>query len=174
MIHAPLGKALAVAVIAAMTSAAAPKNIILFIGDGMGASQLTTARYAKDNMEIARCPVGGLMTTHSADHFVTDSAASGTALATGFRTANGMIGQAPDGSPLKTALEVAEEQGKATGLVATSSITHATPASFSAHVASRKMEPEIAAQIAAQEIEVLLGGGRGFFIPASEAGSKRK
>lgn len=169
-----MNKALAVAMIAALSSAAAPKNIILFIGDGMGPSQLTTARFVKDELEIARCPIGGLMTTYSSDNFVTDSAASGTALASGFKTSNGTIGQTPEGTPLKSALEVAEEKGKATGLVATSSITHATPASFSAHVAKRKMEPEIAEQIANQEIEVLLGGGRGFFIPASEEGSKRK
>lgn len=153
---------------------AAPKNIILLIGDGMGASQLTAARYAKGKLEMERCPVGGLVTTHSINKLVTDSAASGTAMATGYKTTNGTISQTEDGVPLTTALEIAEEKGKATGLVCTSAITHATPASFSAHVPKRKMEPEIAEQIAAKEIEVLFGGGRAFFIPQSEKGSLRK
>jgi alkaline phosphatase len=152
----------------------APKNIILLIGDGMGASQLTAAKYAKGRLEIERCPVGGLVTTHSSDKIVTDSAASGTAMATGYKTSNGTISQTPDGVPLKTALEIAESGGKATGLVCTSAITHATPASFSAHVPKRGMQPEIAEQIAAKEIEVLFGGGLGYFIPQSEENSLRK
>ena len=153
---------------------AAPKNIILLIGDGMGASQLTAAKYAKGQLDVERCPVGGLVTTHSINKMVTDSAASGTAMATGYKTTNGTISQTEDGVPLKTALEIAEEKGKATGLVCTSAITHATPASFSAHVPSRGMQPAIAEQMAAQDIEVLFGGGRGFFIPQSETGSLRK
>lgn len=158
----------------ALHCTAAPKNIILFIGDGMGTSQLTAAKYAKGELQIERCPVVGLATTHSANSMVTDSAAGGTALATGHKTTNGTVAQTPDGKPLKTALEVAEAQGKSTGMIATSAITHATPASFGAHVPRRKMEAEIAEQLAAKEIEVLFGGGRGFFIPQSEEGSKRK
>lgn len=158
----------------AIHSPPAPKNIILLIGDGMGSSQLTAARYVKGKLEVERCPVGGLVTTHSINKMVTDSAAAGTALATGNKTTNGTIAQTPDGVPLKSALEVAEEKGKATGLVCTSAITHATPASFSAHVPQRKMEPEIAEQIADKEIEVLFGGGLGFFIPQSDKGSLRK
>lgn len=152
---------------------AAPKNIILFIGDGMGASQITAGKYAKGQLAMERCPVGGLITTHCTGNMLTDSAAGGTALSTGNKTTKGTVAQTPDGTPLKTALEVAEEQGKATGLVVTCSITHATPATFAAHVPNRSMEPEIAEQIAAKDIEVLLGGGRAFFIPRSEKGSKR-
>jgi alkaline phosphatase len=151
-----------------------PKNIILFIGDGMGVSQLTAAKYVKGELEMERLPIGGLATTHCSDRFVTDSAAGGTALATGQKTSYHTVSQTPDGKPLKTALEIAEEKGKATGLVCTSAITHATPASFSAHVAKRSMQPEIAEQIAAKEIEVLFGGGLGFFLPQSEKGSLRK
>lgn len=152
---------------------AVPENIILLIGDGMGASQLTSAKYAKGALEVERCPAGGLITTHSIDSMVTDSAASGTAMATGHKTTNGTIAQTPEGAPLKTALEIAEERGKATGLVCTSAITHATPASFAAHVPQRKMQPAIAEQMASKEIEVLFGGGRAFFIPQSEDGSLR-
>jgi alkaline phosphatase len=154
-------------------AAGGPKNIILCIGDGMGAGQLTAARYVKGALEMERCPVGGLLLTHSADQMVTDSAASGTAISTGYKTSNGTIGQTPEGIPLKTALEAAEEKGKATGLVCTSSVTHATPAAFAAHVKSRKMEPAIAEQLAAAEIEVLFGGGLGFFLPGSAPGSLR-
>jgi alkaline phosphatase len=157
-----------------MYCAAAPKNIILFIGDGMGTSQLTAAKYAKGELQIERCPIGGFATTHSSNKFVTDSAAGGTALATGHKTTNGTVSQTPDGKPLKTVLEVAEARGKSTGLVSTSAITHATPASFGSHVPSRRMQAQIAEQLAAKEIEVLFGGGYGFFIPQSEKGSKRK
>ncbi|MCF7864853.1 MAG: alkaline phosphatase, partial [Kiritimatiellales bacterium] len=153
---------------------AAPKNVILFIGDGMGIGQLTAAKYANGGLEMERCTVGGLVTTHCSNDMVTDSAAGGTALSTGHKTSKGTIAQTPDGTPLETVLEVAEDKGKSTGLVVTCGITHATPASFSAHVAKRNMEPQIAEQIAAKDIEVLLGGGRAFFIPRSEKGSKRK
>ncbi len=161
-------------VVLTIHAAATPKNIILFIGDGMGASQLSAAKYVKGELQMERCTVGGLATTHCIDRMVTDSAAAGTALATGHKTTKGTIAQTPEGSPLKTALEVAEEQGKSTGLVATSAITHATPASFGAHVPKRGMQAEIAEQLAAQEIEVLFGGGHAFFIPQSVEGSMRK
>ena len=161
-------------VLLAASVPAAPKNVILFIGDGMGVSQLTAAKYVNGELEMERLPVGGLITTHCTDKLVTDSAAGGTALATGQKTSYHTVSQTPGGEPLKTALEIAEEKGKATGLVCSSAITHATPASFSAHAASRYMEPEIAEQIAAKEIEVLFGGGLGFFLPQSAPGSLRK
>lgn len=165
---------LATALLIVFRSPAAPKNIILLIGDGMGTSQLTAANYVQDKLEVERCPVGGLVTTHSIDKLVTDSAAAGTAMATGHKTTNGTIAQTPEGIPLKTALEIAEEHGKATGLVCTSAITHATPAAFAAHVPQRKMQPEIAEQIAAREIEVLFGGGLAYFLPRSIPGSLRQ
>lgn len=155
------------------TPDARPKNVILLIGDGMGTGQLTAAKYAAGTLEMERCPVGGLMTTWSLDAMVTDSAASATALATGCKTTKGTIAQTPDGNPLLTALERAEAEGKTTGLVCTSAITHATPAAFAAHVPTRKMEPEIAEQLAASDIEVLFGGGLGFFLPQSVTNSLR-
>lgn len=163
-----------VVLVLAVRCPAAPKNVILFIGDGMGVGQLTAAKYASGGLAMERCTVGGLVTTHCSNDMVTDSAAGGTALSTGYKTSKGTIAQTSDGTLLETVLEIAEERGKSTGLVATSSITHATPASFSAHVAKRNMEPAIAEQIVAKDIEVLLGGGRAFFIPMSETGSRRK
>lgn len=143
--------------------AVTPPKLILFIGDGVGASYWTAARFAADTLAVEAFGVVGLVDTRSSSHRVTDSAAGATVYATGVRTYNGAIGVGPDSLPRRTVLEVAEERGMATGLVATSTVTHATPASFAAHVVSRRMEAEIARQYARQEIEVILGGGREFF-----------
>src|SRR5690606_14830211 len=94
--------------------------------------------------------------------------AGATAYASGLRTYNGAIGVDTLRRPAGTLLEAAEARGMVTGLVATSTITHATPASFAAHVPDRGAEAEIALQMMAQGIEVLLGGGTGFFRPAPE------
>ncbi len=154
------------------------RNVILLIGDGMGLGQVTLARMkamgteGKLNMQLL--PVHGLIRTHSADRLVTDSAAAGTALACGIKTNNGMIGMAPDGTPYYTILEAAQAEGMATGLVATSTISHATPAAFGAHVNSRSMEPQIAEQLIGNRINVLFGGGRKYFLPQSDSNSGRK
>lgn len=149
-----------------------PHNVILMIGDGMGVAHVTAARIAAGRLEMERLPVGGLETTWSADDLVTDSAASGTALATGRKTLNGAISVSPSGETLKTVLEHAEDRGMATGLVVTCSITHATPAVFAAHIASREDDVEIARQLAASDVEVLFGGGRSFFVPRGEGGRR--
>src|SRR5690606_36440978 len=81
----------------------------------------------------------------------------------GVKTYNGAIGVGPDGKPLPTILEIAEEKGLATGMVATCSITHATPASFIAHQASRSQDEDIAMDFLATDIDVFIGGGRKFF-----------
>lgn len=154
------------------------KNVILCIGDGMGLNQVTLASVKVagpgGRLHIERLPVAGLVRTHSANSLVTDSAAAGTALACGVKTNNGMIGMTPDGREHRTILEAAQAKGMATGLVATSTITHATPASFGSHVKSRKMEPEIAQQLIANRINVLLGGGRKHFLPQSDPAGGRK
>ncbi len=151
-----------------------PHNIILFIGDGMGVSHVTAARVESDSLNMERLTTGGLLATHPVGSFVTDSAASGTAIATGVSTKNGVISMSPTGAPLKTVLEHAEESGMATGLVVTCSITHATPAVFVAHVPSRDDDALIAEHIAAGGVDVLFGGGLGYFLPASVSGSLRK
>ncbi len=154
------------------------RNVILLIGDGMGLSQVSLARMkavgseGKLNMQLL--PVQGLIRTHSANRLVTDSAAAGTALACGVKTNNGMIGMTPDGTPYCNILQLAQARGMATGLVATSTISHATPASFGACVKSRKMEPEIAEQLIGNRINVLFGGGRKYFLPKSDPDSGRK
>lgn len=154
------------------------RNVILLIGDGMGLSQVALARMkaigveGKINMQLL--PVQGLIHTHSANRLVTDSAAAGTALACGIKTDNGMIGVTPKEQPYCSILELAQARGMATGLVATSTISHATPASFGSHVKSRKMEPEICEQLICNRINVLFGGGRKYFLPKSDSDSGRR
>ncbi|HHW15427.1 MAG TPA: alkaline phosphatase [Firmicutes bacterium] len=161
----------------ALSAAAAPKqiakNVILLIGDGMGAAERQLATYyAGQKLEMDRMPMAGLMTTESADSLVTDSAAAATAMATGFKTKNGMISVTPDGKPVPTVLERAKERGLATGLVATSTITHATPACFASHVASRASEASIADQYFEEGVDVLFGGGTDFFLPKAVGGAR--
>jgi alkaline phosphatase len=151
-----------------------PNNIILLIGDGMGVSHMSAARIEAGSLNMERLPVGGLIATHAQGSLVTDSAASGTALATGRKTYNGAISVSHEGEPLKTVAEYAEERGMATGLTVTCSVTHATPAVFVAHVDDRSKEHEIARQIAKSGIDVLFGGGRSHFLPTTEPGGARK
>ena len=143
-----------------------PKNIILMIGDGMGISQITAGLYSNKNyLNLERCKVIGLIKTHSKNKLITDSAAGATAFATGKKTKNGMISQAmKDSADFKTILEYAEENGKATGLIATSTVTHATPACFYAHFPRRyKANEPISSQFMGKGIEVLIGGGKHYF-----------
>ena len=150
-----------------------PENIILFIGDGMGPSQVSAGKTAKGTLNLEKFKTTGLVTTYSEDNYVTDSAASGTALATGHKTYNGAIGVDMDKKPLKTLLEYADEQGKSLGLVTTCAMTHATPAAFVSHVEKRSMQNEIAQQIAKFNLTVLFGGGWGYFVPQSVMDSRR-
>jgi alkaline phosphatase len=140
------------------------KNVILLIGDGMGLAQIYAAMTAnKGKLNIENCTNIGLIKTYASDAYITDSAAGATAFASGTKTYNGAIGVDAQGNPVKTILEIAEENGLATGLVATSSITHATPACFIAHQKSRKLEEEIAADFLNTDIDVFIGGGKQFF-----------
>jgi alkaline phosphatase len=137
-----------------------PKNIIFFIGDGMGVSQVHAALTAnKGRLFIENLKYTGFSKTSSADNYITDSAAGGTALSSGVKTYNGAIGLDKDKNRVKTILEIAEEKGMATGLVSTSAITHATPASFIAHQSNRNMYEEIAADFLKTDIDVFIGGG---------------
>ncbi len=141
------------------------KNIIFMIGDGMGLNQIYAAMAANGgSLNLEKCPIVGLSKTYSASDFITDSAAGGTALATGSKTNNGMIGLAPDSTILLfSSLYYAAQNGKATGIVVTSPLTHATPASFYAHRISRHMYEEIATDLLSADIDVMIGGGRKHF-----------
>ncbi|MEX1055735.1 MAG: alkaline phosphatase, partial [Rhodothermales bacterium] len=152
-----------------------PKNVILFIADGAGPAQITMGRdYVKAMQGVIELSLDahqtGSVRTSSSDSRVTDSAAGATAYSVGVKTYNGAIAVDRMKRPVTTVLEVAEGRGMATGMVATSRITHATPASFSSHVPDRGMESEIAAQQIVQGIEVIVGGGADYFLPAGEGG----
>lgn len=144
--------------------ASAQRRIILFIGDGVGASQWTAARIASpEPLAVSQFKVMGLVDTRASNSLITDSGAGATAYATGVRSYYLAIGVGPDSQPVETVLEAAKQKGWATGLVATSSVTHATPAAFASHVKSRASEFEIAKQMTALGPDVMLGAGTRFF-----------
>ena len=156
---------------------ASPTNVIFCIGDGMGFEKVKAAgMYAYGEvggLSFEGFPYQGEVTTHSADSPTTDSAAAATAMATGFKVNNGVISTAlpGDGSELYTLLECFKDQGKSTGLVSTTFITHATPAAFGAHEPRRGNLAEIAEGYLNQtRPNVLLGGGgNGMTDAAAEA-----
>lgn len=161
------------------TNNAEIKNVILLIGDGMGVSYTSAYRYLQDSNDskfadrtaMDNYLVGQQMTYPEDPHQnVTDSASAATAMSAGIKTYNNAIAVDNDGSDVKTVLESAKEQGKATGLVATSEITHATPASFGSHDESRKNMNAIANDYfddlvnGEHKVDVLLGGGTDLFV----------
>lgn len=150
----------------------APRNVVLMIADGFGPASATLGRAAKGRPLALDSVLVGSVETSATDSRVTDSAAAATAFACGTKTTNGAVGVDTDGVRCRTILEAAEARGMATGLVATSRITHATPAAFAAHVASRADEPTIAAQMLASGTDVLIGGGTRFFTPTTAGGSR--
>lgn len=146
-----------------------PKNIILLIGDGMGLAQIYAGMVVKgDALNIERFKHIGFHKTYSSDNIITDSAAGATAFSCGEKTYNGAIGVDKNGAPLETILETAEKKGLSTALVATSTITHATPASFIAHAKSRKLDEDIAADFLKTDIDVFIGGGKDYFEKRSD------
>lgn len=155
------------------------KNVIFLIGDGMGLSYTSAYRYLKDDpstpemerTEFDKYLVGTQMTyPEDPAQNVTDSAAAATAMSAGIKTYNAAIAVDNDEKPVKTVLEAAKENGKATGLVATSEVTHATPASFGAHDISRKNMNSIADDYfdeminGEHKVDVMLGGGLSNFV----------
>lgn len=140
------------------------KNIILMIGDGMGVSQVYAGITANENhLNIERSKHIGFSKTYSANDYVTDSAAGGTAIACGEKTNNGVIGMDSVGNPIKSILKCASENDLSTGVAVTCELTHATPASFIAHQPNRYMTEEIAADYLNVPFTVAIGGGRKHF-----------
>lgn len=139
-------------VIAAMADGQA-KYVFYFIGDGMGVNQINVTetylaalkgRIGIERILMSEFPVVGLVNTYSATNGVTDSAAGGTALATGKKTKNGAIGMLEDlETPCTSIAAWAKQSGKAVGVATNVAITHATPASFYGHQPSRNMYYEI-------------------------------
>ena len=163
---------------AAHGDSSAPKNIIMVVGDGMGPAYTSAYRYFKDDpttLAIEETVFDNILVGRSSTYpakvsgFVTDSAASATALATGHKSYNGAIGVDVNEKPQQSVLQYAKSIGKSTGLVVTSQINHATPASYVAHAKQRKMYNIIADQFfdnrinGQHSVDVMLGGGVEYF-----------
>jgi alkaline phosphatase len=152
-----------------------PENVIMLVMDGTSAGATSLARWYKgDELAMDEIMTGGVR-THSAESAITDSAPAATALATGQKSNDKFVGVLPEvvnspgvdkvnaedaHRPVANVLEGAQEQGKATGIISTSEIQHATPAGFSSHVTHRSNYSDIAEQQVYQEIDVVLGGGK--------------
>ncbi|MBP3474637.1 MAG: alkaline phosphatase [Alistipes sp.] len=141
------------------------KNIIFMIGDGMGLAQASLTQIENKYAPTAfdRAQNVALQKTYSANNRVTDSAASGTALATGYKTNNSTLGQTPDGKPVESIIAKAEKVGYASGVVVTCYVNHATPAAFYAHRESRNDNEGIITDFMASDLDVVFGGGTRFF-----------
>ena len=140
------------------------KNLIFLIGDGTGLPQISAGNYANNNFTaLENFSYIGLSKTHSYDQLVTDSAASATAMACGEKTHNRVIGLDIKKQPLTSLLELCQKKGYKTALLATSTIVHATPASFYAKVSSRYKYEEIAAQLITSDVNYFIGGGQKYF-----------
>ncbi|KAJ3271392.1 hypothetical protein HDV01_006679 [Terramyces sp. JEL0728] len=164
-----------------------PRNVVLMISDGFGPASQTFARnyyqYINQLPNGTMLPLDEILVgssrTRSGSSLITDSAAGATAFSCGLKSYNGAIGVDLSGKPCGTVLEAAKEIGYYTGLVATSRITHATPASFAAHVIGREDEAAIALQeigdyTLGRRVDLLFGGGKCYFLPNSTTGSCRK
>ena len=151
-----------------------PPAIILFIGDGMGAVHRKAATWLVSGegglLMMDNMPVHGLASTASANDLTTDSAAAATAMATGFLTNNRYLGVDPQQSTLTTILELAQVSGWSVGLVTTVQLAHATPAAFASHYPDRNNYTEIARQMMAHQVDVLLGGGEDDFYSTEKRG----
>ncbi|MDL2224550.1 alkaline phosphatase [Bacteroidales bacterium OttesenSCG-928-M06] len=140
------------------------KNVILLIGDGMGVAQIYAGMTANNNkLNLERSQYIGFSKTYSANDYVTDSAAGGTAIACGEKTNNGVIGLDVNGKPIQSLLKIAADNNLSTGIVVSCELTHATPASFIAHQPSRNLYKEIAADYMNVPFTVAIGGGRTHF-----------
>jgi alkaline phosphatase len=145
-----------------------PKFVFLFIGDGMGLAQISMAEaylstlkgeIANEPLSFTKFPIMGMATTYSANSYITCSSASGTALSTGYKTNNGMLGIDPDGKKLKSISYQIHSAGYAVGIVSNVTIDHATPGAFYANSNSRNNYYEIATQIPQTNFEFFGGGG---------------
>ncbi len=140
------------------------RNVVLLIGDGMGLSQVSAALLHNGNkLNLEQFTTIGFHKTHSGNDLITDSAAGATAFSCGVKTYNGAIGVDMDTLPCFSILEEADSRGYATGLIASSTIVHATPAAFIAHQPIRINYEEIAEDFLKTDIDLFIGGGKRYF-----------
>ncbi|HYR03620.1 MAG TPA: alkaline phosphatase, partial [Syntrophobacteria bacterium] len=171
----------------ALAARAPAKNVIVLIADGCSSEQYTLARWFKgaplalDGIRV------GAVKTYTTDSVIADSAPAASAFATGVRTSDDFISVGPREvtlsvvprpdpelryRPLATVLEGAKLLGKSTGIVATSRVSHATPAAYMAHVASRNREDDIMEQAVYQNVDVVLGGGKRHLLGKTDGGKR--
>ena len=164
-------------------SGKAPRNIIILFADGAAATQWDFGKYSSRVLRgqsfattdvVFRDGVLGLISTHSHDSYVTDSAAAASAMSIGHKVANGSVSITPDGKPQRTVMQAAKAAGKRIGLVTTATVYDATPAAFALNAKSRRDYQALVDQYLALEPDVLMGGGADFFLPAGAPGGKRK
>ncbi len=141
------------------------KNIILMIGSGMGATQVTAGIYANEEgqLNLERFPITGLQKCHSTEGLITDSAAGATAIACGVKTYNGAIGVDEDTVLVHSILKELKTASYATGLVVTSKIQDAIPAAFFAHVQQRQLYEAISLDLLNTKVDLIIGGGEKYF-----------
>ena len=141
-----------------------PRNVILLIGDGMGLSQVSSPYYySEEEPSFSRFQFIGLARTSAGSDPVTQSPAAATALSTGHKTYNMAIGVDMDTIPRENIVEILSKKGFNTGIIATSSVTDATPAGFYAHQPDRYMQREIAMDLVHSDIDFFAGGGIKYF-----------
>jgi alkaline phosphatase len=167
---------------AARADDARPKNIIILFADGVAATQWELGRYSARvlrNQGFAATDIVfkdgafGVLSTNPRDAFVTDSAAAASAMSTGVKVDNFAVSMTPDGKPHRTTMEAAKAAGKKIGLVTTAEIYDASPAAFSVHAKNRREAQSIVDQYLVMEPDVLIGGGRDYFLPKTSPGGKR-
>ncbi|MEL7163026.1 MAG: alkaline phosphatase, partial [Bacteroidota bacterium] len=143
----------------AFARAGRPRNIILMIGDGNGLAQISAALLAnRGQLSLAKIKHVGLVNTAAADDAVTDSAAAGTAMATGVKTDNRAIGVDPSGQARPTLIEILSSRGYRTGIITTDAIDGATPAAFYAHTSERDDTDKIIADLRRSEVDFFVAG----------------
>ncbi len=170
-------------------SAAGPyRNVIVMIPDGCDTNVQTLARWYKGAPLAVDGMMAGSVATYMHDSVITDSAAAGTALASGYKTSDGFVGVGPrlEGTlstlsapsealryaPIATVLEGAKQLGLGTGLIATSRISHATPAAYAAHIHDRGLDNVIMEHLVYNDVDVVLGGGERHLLPSSAGGRR--
>lgn len=144
-------------------------SIIFMIGDGMGIPQVSTAYYfGEETPNFSRFNHIGLQQTSDKTHRITDSAAGATAFSIGEKTYKRAIGVAEDSLPRETIMERLQKDGYQSGLISPTTITHATPASFYAHVPDRDQHEDIASQLIGSKVDFIAGGGKRYFNKRSD------
>ncbi|MFX1507080.1 MAG: alkaline phosphatase [Promethearchaeota archaeon] len=139
-------------------------SVILMIGDGMGFEHVKLAQWVEmgvnGTLSMQELPIQAEVQTRNIENIVTDSAASGTAIATGYKTYNGILSLTLAEVELPSILELSQDLYKSTGIVTTTEVTDATPAAFYSHVLNRGYDTQIVNQLATSNVNVVMGGGR--------------